>query len=57
MTSFYQMPLSEFLRQCPDFVFHLPKDFDFSDSNYVVRIDLNSHTVEVGYIEDKWFIA
>ena len=30
--------------------------FDISDSNYIVRLDLNNFRVEIGYTEDAWLI-
>lgn len=53
---FLQFPLSVFVKMFPDVAEMLPPLVDFSDSNYVVRVDPANGRVEIGYVTDAWLI-
>lgn len=54
--SYLQFPLPVFVKLFPQFAELLPPFFDFSDSNYIVRLDPANGRVEIGYTEDAWLI-
>ena len=53
--NYIQMPLYSFLQQFPDLRSTFPYSL-FSDFRYVVRVQLSTGTVEVGFPEDDWEI-
>jgi hypothetical protein len=53
---FLQFPLPVFVKMFPEFAEMLPPLFDFSDSNYVVRVDPANGRVEIGHATDAWLI-
>lgn len=53
---FLQFPLPVFVKMFPEVAEMLPPLFDFSDSNYVVRVDPANGRVEIGYATDAWLI-
>lgn len=53
---FLQFSLPVFVKMFPDIAEMLPPLFDFSDSNYVVRVDPANGRVEIGYASDAWLI-
>ncbi len=54
--AYLQFPLPVFVKLFPQFAELLPPVFDFSDSNYIVRLDPANGRVEIGYTEDAWLI-
>lgn len=54
--AYLQFPLPVFVKMFPEFAKMLPPLFDFSDSNYIVRVDTGNGRVEIGYTEDAWLI-
>lgn len=54
--AYLQFPLPVFVKMFPEFAKMLPPLFDFSDSNYIVRVDFANGRVEIGYTEDAWLI-
>lgn len=54
--AYLQFPLPVFVKLFPQFAELLPPFFDFSDSNYIVRLDPANGRVEIGYTEDVWLI-
>lgn len=54
--AYLQFSLPVFVKMFPEFAKMLPPLFDFSDSNYIVRVDPASGRVEIGYTEDAWLI-
>lgn len=54
--AYLQFPLPVFVKLFPEFAKSLPPLFDFSDSNYIVRVDPANGCVEIGYTEDAWLI-
>ena len=56
--AYMQFPLPVFVEKFPKFsdALKLTNLFDISDSNYIVRLDLNNFRVEIGYTEDAWLI-
>lgn len=55
-SAYLQFPLPVFVKLFPQFAELLPPVFDFSDSNYIVRLDPANGRVEIGYTEDTWLI-
>lgn len=55
-SAYLQFPLPVFVKLFPQFAELLPPVFDFSDSNYIVRLDPANGRVEIGYTEDAWLI-
>lgn len=53
--NYIQMPLYTFLQQHPEFRSMFPYSL-FPDSRYIVRVQLSTGTVEVGFPEDDWEI-
>lgn len=53
---FLQFPLPVFVKMFPEIIEMLPPLFDFSDSNYVVRVDPANGDVEIGHVTDAWLI-
>lgn len=54
--AYLQFPLPVFVKLFPQFAELLPPVFDFSDSNYIVRLDPANGRVEISYTEDAWLI-
>ena len=54
--AYLQFPLPVLVKLFPQFAELLPPVFDFSDSNYIVRLDPANGRVEIGYTEDAWLI-
>lgn len=54
--AYLQFPLPVFVKLFPQFAELLPPVFDFSDSNYIVRLDPANGRVEIGYTDDAWLI-
>lgn len=54
--AYLQFPLPVFVKLFPQFAELLPPVFDFSDSNYIVRLDPANGRVEIGYTEDACLI-
>ena len=54
--AYLQFPMPVFVKLFPQFAELLPPVFDFSDSNYIVRLDPANGRVEIGYTEDVWLI-
>lgn len=54
--AYLQFPLPVFVKMFPEFAKMFPPLFDFSDSNYIVRVDSANGRVEIGYTEDAWLI-
>lgn len=55
-SAYLQFPLPVFVKMFPEFAKMLPPLFDFSDGNYIVRVDPANGRVEIGYTEDAWLI-
>ena len=53
--NYIQMPLYTFLQEHPEFRSMFPYSL-FPDSRYIVRIQLGTGTVEVGFPDDDWEI-
>ena len=53
---FLQFPLPVFVKMFPEFAEMLPPLFDFSDSNYVVRVDPANGRVEIGHARERRLI-
>lgn len=56
IAAYLQFPLPVFVKMFPEFAKMFPPLFDFSDSNYIVRVDPANGLVEIGYTEDAWLI-
>lgn len=60
MTGFIQLPFRKFCSIFPEYIKHFKKlgayEDCFNDEHYVVRLDLSSGEVEVGYPSDKFRI-
>lgn len=54
--AYLQFPLPVFVKMFPEFAKMLPPLFDFSYSNYIVRVDPANGLVEIGCTEDAWLI-
>lgn len=54
--AYLQFPLPVFVKLFPQFAELLPPIFDFSDSNYIVRLDPANGRVEIRYTADAWLI-